>query len=145
MGIFGQERAKMKVLILLLWTIMTIYTSQARYYLVKTATNGDHKMKLKHDDHGENSMMERRDDDHDDYVMFHEKTKLKHDDDGDYKMKLKHDDHDDYSMIHDKIKLKHDDDGDYKMKLKHDDHGDYQMRRKPDQDQDELNFMSMSV
>merc|ERR1711970_1223440 len=106
MGIFGQERAKMKVLILLLWTIMTIYTSQARYYLVKTATNGDHKMKLKHDD------------------------------DGDYKMKLKHDDHDDYSMIHDKIKLKHDDDGDYKMKLKHDDHGDYQMRRTPDQDQD---------
>merc|ERR1711970_1682718 len=114
LSIFGQERAKMKVLILLLWTIMTIYTSQARYYLVKTATNGDHKMKLKHDDHGENSMMERRDDDHDDYVMFHEK-----------------------------IKLKHDDDGDYKMKLKHDDHGAYQMRRKPDQDQHQLNPMAI--
>merc|ERR1711970_1064425 len=85
MGIFGQERAKMKVLILLLWTIMTIYTSQARYYLVKTATNGDHKMKLKHDDY-------------DDYSMIHDKIKLKHDDDGDYKMKLKHDDHGDYQM-----------------------------------------------
>merc|ERR1712015_368888 len=83
------DRVKMKVLILLLCT-MTIYTSQAKKYLVETATNGDYKMKLKHHDD-------------DDYKMM-----LKHDDDGDYKMMLKHDDDGDYKMM-----LKHKYGGDY--------------------------------
>merc|ERR1711887_146311 len=71
------DRVKMKVLILLL-CMMTIYTSQAKKYLVETATNGDYKMMLKHHDDGDYKMM------------------LKHDDDGDYKMMLKHDDDGDY-------------------------------------------------
>merc|ERR1712002_535320 len=49
------DRVKMKVVILLL-CMMTIYTSQAKTYLVETATNGDYKMKLKHDDDGDYQM-----------------------------------------------------------------------------------------
>merc|ERR1711970_1400771 len=54
------DRVKMKVIILFLCMI-TIYTSQAKEYLVKTATNGDHKMKLKHDDDGDYKMRFRHD------------------------------------------------------------------------------------
>merc|ERR1712002_782735 len=87
------DRVKMKVVILFL-CMMTIYTSQAKKYLVETATNGDYKMKLKHHDD-------------DDYKMM-----LKHDDDGDYKMMLKHDDDGDYKMM-----LKHKYGGDYMDKI----------------------------
>merc|ERR1711970_1269985 len=92
------DRVKMKVLILLL-CMMTIYTSQAKKYLVETATNGDYKMKLKHDDGGD--------------YLDHKLTYG-----GERGNPL------DYKMM-----LKRDDDGDYKMMLKHDDDGDNKIRR----------------